>query len=285
MNTASKIAFWNIWGHRYGGDVHTFLKQHADVDIFCLTEVTDVKQSEIDKRGHNLVFTGDEAASQVDGYAQLVREFGETHTIFYTTADYREWKCEKTGVRFKDVGFGSALVVQAGVNIIDAGNIIIDFKEVDFKSRAVQWIVYEKGGVRYLVLHLHGLWIRGNTKGDHDARYHQSDFVREIIANLCKEHRIEKVIFGGDFNLDLNTYALYLMQNGRDGMDEVKFRNLIVENHITNTRTRQYRNYEVDGSSQYADYILVSGAVEVHSFAVDNNTMASDHAPLIVSFS
>jgi endonuclease/exonuclease/phosphatase family metal-dependent hydrolase len=281
----SKIVFWNVWSHRYGDTVHTFLNQHSDADIFCLTEVTDVKAAEIEKYGHNLVFSGDEAAAQVNGLALLTHRFGDTHSVFYKTADYREWKCVNTGARFKKVGFGSALVVRKGITIVDTGHVIVDFTDTELKSRVIQWIVYVKHGVRYLVLHLHGVWIRGNTKGDHAARFHQSTVLREVLATLRTELSVEKVVFGGDFNLDQSTYALYLLENGAEGMSGERYRNLITEYAITDTRTKLYRSYANEDATLYADYVLVSDAVVVDSFSVHNEVLASDHAALVVEFS
>jgi endonuclease/exonuclease/phosphatase family metal-dependent hydrolase len=280
----SKVLFWNIWGHRYADGIHAFLQQHTDADLICLTEVTDTTTAELLKHGHNRVFTGDEAAAQVDGYAQLLRSVAGQYYIHYDTADYHEWKCEQTNIRFKRVGFGSALLVKVGVTVIDHGSTIIDFEEESLRSRVVQWIVYEKGGQRYLVAHLHGVWIRGNTKGDHSARFRQSDIVRDVISTLQTEFSVEKVVLGGDLNLDINTQALQRLQYGHDGTGLV-LRNLITEQGITNTRTRHYRNFGAEGSSQYADYVLVSEGVDIGSFTVDNDNLASDHAPLIVSFS
>ena len=89
---------------------------------------------------------------------------------------------------------------------------------------------------------------------------------------------VDKIIFGGDFNLDINTNALRLIEGEH-------YRNLIKEFGVTSTRTKAYRDYNKDGVSLYADYVLVSQNVNVRSFQVHNETLASDHAPLVVEFS
>ncbi len=277
MNSQSKVIFWNIWGHRYSREIHDYLMQHANADVMCLTEVTDATQQEIDKNGRNFVYSGDEAASQVDGFAQLREQFGDTGEVFYVTADYRKWKCIKTDARFSKVGFGSALIVKNDLSIVEHGHELLAFDEEDLKSRVLQWIVYIKKNTRYLVAHIHGVWIKGNTKGDHAARDKQSLFIREILARIAHLYGVDKIIFGGDLNLDIETEALKILEGDN-------WRNLIKEYGIANTRTAAYRHLGLDGYSMYADYVLVSQTVDVHSFTVDNNLLASDHAPLIVEF-
>lgn len=280
MSNKSKVIFWNIWGHRHADDVHAFLAKHDDADIMCLTEVTDCSEQEIVFNGQNLVYTGHttgELAAQVDGLAQLKTQFGDNRDITYCTADYRNWKCEKTSARFSKVGFGSVLMVNTGVTVVDHGYELLEFEE-DIKSRVLQWIVYTKGETSYLLAHLHGVWIRGNTKGDHAARDKQSLLVRIALMRIANMYEVDKIVFGGDFNLDINTKAIALMEGEH-------YRNLIKEYGIENTRTAAYRNFGTEGASMYADYVLVSQNVSVHSFKVDTDTSASDHAALLVEFS
>lgn len=278
MNSQSKVLFWNIWGHRNADSIHAFLEKHRDADVFCLTEVTDINASEIEKNGYNLVYTGDEVAAQVDGFAQLGAQFGDKRDIWYNTADYRKWKCTKTAARFERVGFGSVLMVKSDLDAINHGHELLEFAGADVKSRVLQWVVYTKGETCYLLAHLHGVWIRGNTKGDHEVRNQQALLVRVALIRLANMYDVDKVIFGGDFNLDINTNALALMEGEH-------YRNLIKEFGVTNTRTAAYRNFGLKDHTMYADYVLVSRNVDVESFEVRDEVQASDHAPLIVRFS
>jgi endonuclease/exonuclease/phosphatase family metal-dependent hydrolase len=278
MTTQSKVVFWNIWGHRYADGIHDFLAEHNDADVFCLTEVTDASLQQIAKNGSNLVYTGNEAAAQVDGLAQLRTCFGDDREIFYDTADYRTWTCEQTRARFNRVGFGSALLVKSDVTIVDHGSELLDFDDDEIKSRVLQWLVYTKGNTCYLLAHIHGVWIRGNTKGDHAVRDTQSLLVRINLARIANMYDVDKIIFGGDLNLDINTKAIKSMEGEH-------YRNLIREYGVNNTRTELYRHLGLEGYSMYADYVLVSNNVEVDSFRVHNTVLASDHAPLIVQFS
>ena len=281
MIDQSKAIFWNSWSFRNADGIYALLEQHSDADIFCLTEVTDIDAKEVAKNGHNLAYTGlaaGENAAQVDNLAQLRSRFGDSREISYMTADHRKWKCLETGSTFNGVGFGSALLVRHDVAVVDSGHEVLKFDDANIKSRVLQWVVYKKNGTCYLLAHLHGVWIKDNTKGDHEARSRQSLMVRLALVRIKHMYDVEKVIFGGDFNLDINTSALQLMEGDH-------YRNLIKEFGIENTRTAAYRNFDVEGESMYADYALVSNNVTVHSFAVADGVLASDHAALVVEFS
>jgi endonuclease/exonuclease/phosphatase family metal-dependent hydrolase len=278
-SNSSSAVFWNIWSGRYADDVYAFLESHNDIDVFCLTEVTDIGDAnEITKNNHNLVYSGDEAAAEVDNLDQLCSRFASRREISYITPDYQDWECIKTGAKFKGVGFGSAMLMNHGVRIIGFGYENLNLEMHNVKSRVLQWVIYEKHGALYLVAHFHGVWIKGNTKGDHIARSQQSLQVRLVLLQLANFHKIDKIIFGGDFNLDITTKALAALEG-------TQYRNLIKEFSITNTRTERYRHLGLEGYSMYADYVLVSQKTNVHSFEVQNDVLASDHAPLIVRFS
>lgn len=124
----------------------------------------------------------------------------------------------------------------------------------------------------------HGIWIKENTKGDDGSgmRLQQSKIVRDSIRHMAKVQQVDKIILGGDFNLDIDTKALHALEGD-------SLINLIRTHGITDTRTSYYRNYSA-GGSLYADYALVSPQVEVLDFTVLNHVMASDHAPLLLTF-
>jgi endonuclease/exonuclease/phosphatase family metal-dependent hydrolase len=220
----------------------------------------------------------DEAASQVNGYQQLKHLFDEEYSIHYSSATRGKWDCKQSGTIFRGVGFGSALMMRNDLSVIDLGSELLNLEMHDVHSRMLQWIVYEKNDVRYLLAHFHGVWVEGNTKGDHAARTQQSLQVRLLLMKLAYMYDVGKIIFGGDFNLDINTEALASLEGEH-------YRNLIKELGITNTRTSAYRKYGVEGESMHADYVLVSGNVTVSKFEVHNEVLASDHAALVVEFS
>jgi endonuclease/exonuclease/phosphatase family metal-dependent hydrolase len=284
MNTPLKAIFWNIWGHRHPEQINNFLNQHRDADFICLTEVTHVESIGLPFRDTILCYSDNpnEAPSQVNGYDQLQQHLSDRYSFRYDSATYAPWTCQVRDIQFNNVGFGSMVGVKYGEKIHAE---IIAFPEYPkLKPRVLQWVIHERNGVRYLIAHIHGVWIKGNTKGDHPARLIQSKKVREIIKRECLNQRIDKVIFGGDLNLDAKTQSLSLLQCGEQCESDEQFYNLITDFGITNTRTKEYRDYETAGAILYADYVFTSQTVDVHEFTVHNDVLASDHAPLVVRF-
>ena len=276
--------FWNVWGHRNASDVNATLENLLDVDVICLTEVTDADALDIVSNGTNLVYgSRDEAPTQVDGYNQVGEVLCDTHGISYASATRRNWRCEDTKVKFSSVGFGAVIALRNDCKLISRGESKYKTSDKDIKDRVLQWVVYEKQGIRYLVAHMHGVWIKDNTKGDHIVRDEQSRFVRNLLSMCAKKYSVRKIVFGGDFNLDIDTQALRILEEGEDETD-FKLINLIKEYSVINTRTSAYREYGKVGRSMYADYVLVSEDIGIDAFVVDSKNNASDHAPLIVHF-
>ena len=285
QNKTSKVIFWNIWGHRNPEELHQLLKQHAsETDVFCLTEVTDIDASELAqletvlRHGENPL----EKPQHVNGFVQLQALFAETHDLQYESATRTDWTCQKTAVLFPAVGFGSALIICKELDVVATGFEIIGNTD-GVQPRIIQWVIYDKNEMRYLVAHLHGVWIKENTKGDHPVRDLQSEYVRATLEGLRQEYRAQKIIFGGDLNLDMQTKALRALESGAGVSDQV-LRNLISEFNVSGTRTAAYRKFNEPGAL-FADYVLVSNEVIVDSLVVLTEELASDHAPLIVNFS
>ncbi len=281
---SSKVMFWNIWGHRYPDALHKHIAKHMpEVDIFCFTEVTRIKYN------HSYVptvFTSDsktEAPSQLNGINQLINLMKEDYQTVYYSPTSENWVCHRTGNSYRSVGFGSALMYRLDLGVFMTGRKFICKKQPGISSRVLQWIIYQKGDVRYLVAHLHGVWITGNTKGDDPIRLTQSIEVRRALQSLVNKYHVDRIVFGGDLNLALETQALAALLEGPGST--IDYRNLIGEHKIPDTRTPLYRKHGMAGESMHADYAIVSPKVEVHRFEVGNKVLASDHAPLLVEFS
>lgn len=73
-------------------------------------------------------------------------------------------------------------------------------------------------GRRYLIAHLHGVWVAHNTKGDDPLRTTQSVLVLKHVSELSRNYNAPHIVFGGDLNLDHNTHALALLEQGFEGM-------------------------------------------------------------------
>jgi endonuclease/exonuclease/phosphatase family metal-dependent hydrolase len=277
------VCFWNIWGHRHPKELHSHLQSLAQkTDIICLTEVTHCNTSWSVPAPVHTSDRKDEAPSHLNGYAQLQAELGRSHYSEYRTPVSTDWRCVVTGDTYRNVGFGSALFYSKKLQMHAHGTEIICKGLVDIKPRALQWIVFSKGGKRYLVAHVHGIWIKENTKGDHPARRQQSAEVRVQLHKLATEHTVEGVVFGGDLNLAPDTEALKLLLKSK-GVPEL-YRNLNHEWNINSTRTPAYRHYETKGESLHADYVLANTLIRVKSFTADTTVPGSDHAPLLIRF-
>lgn len=282
LDHTSQAIFLNAWGHKNPEGIHAVIASQAkDLDVCCLTEVTSM--GKIYKRPAKIhtSLNPEEPPSSIDGLQQLERQFSGEFHIKYISPDYRTWKCELTGKTVKQVGYGSVMLIKKDVLIRQTGFYAIVKNIPNVNERVLQYVVYEKNDVRYLVAHLHGVWFRHNTKGDELIRFQQSKEVRSALFQVAERSKVDRIIFGGDFNLGLHTRSLLLLE----GINEPNFRNLIREFKIKSTRTRSYRKYDIPGETMHADYVLVSKSVNVHAFTVDTNVTASDHAPLLVTFS
>lgn len=268
---------YNIWGYRMSSEMDIFLEQmKSEVDIFAFTEVTDT-QNALDEEE---CFYSDDASEppQLIGAASRVKSFLEpAFRCEYDTATRKDFKCMETGSVFSNVGFGSMLCWNTSLHSVDHGTIDIPGSEKT-SPRILQYLVFEKNEEWYLFAHFHGIWIRGNTKGDDEdgLRIQQSKLVRNSLRKVAAKFNVKKIIVGGDFNLDIDTKALEVLAG--DG-----YRNLIVEHGIKSTRSNLYRYWETN-KTMFADYVITSDAVHTKKFLVAKAVDASDHLPLITTF-
>ncbi len=281
--TTSSVLFWNIWGHRDPKGIHEYLERNKDtLDVCCLTEVTSMGKVYDPAPSVHTSTDRREPASGINGLEQLTSAFGSDFELRYNSPYFRRWECQITHKRYNQVGFGSLLLIKKGFSFLycESAPILRGVRGV--KERVLQSVVYEVGGKHFIVAHLHGVWLKHNTKGNDPFRDQQSYQVLENLWRLSRMFNTHRIIFGGDLNLDLSTSAVALIESGGDlGFP---FKNIIREYEIENTRTPAYRKYGHAGESRYADYVFVSPSVRTRDFVVDNNVVASDHAPLMVTF-
>ncbi len=286
-SSRSTALLWNIWGHRVPAGINGSLLAYASarqVDVMCLVEVTKMQRIYEPVPAVHTSASLEEPPSFVNGCEQLGQILGTLYDISYTTPNYRTWTCAMTGSQYSGIGFGSALLVRKGTALLGQGSKRFSVADDGIaKYRDMQWLVYEKNGSRYLVAHMHGIWLKENTKGDDPRRTEQSLFIRRTLHKLGKEYQVEKAVFGGDLNLAIDTQALVLLERGESG--DMPWRNLIKEYAIGNTRTPRYRKFYSADEPKHADYVFTSPSVTVHGFEVHADNQASDHAPLVVEFS
>jgi len=280
----STVMFWNLWEHRLPEALHKHIAEHMpEVDAFCFTGVTHVKHQYSYVPTVHTSDSKTEAPSQLNGLDQLRDLMQEKYNGRYHSPELKDWVCRQTRQTYRFVRFGSALMYRNDLAIVDTGNKLICQNFTELSPRVLQWIVYQKGVMRYLVAHLHGVWIPDNTKGDHPARIFQSHEVHLELQYLIERYLVDRVVFGGDLNLDINTRAMSLLLDGSKSV--YPYRNLIAEHNVTSTRTPLYRKYGMVGKTMHADHVIVSPKIKVHSFKVGTDILASDHAPLLVEFS
>ena len=282
--------FWNIWGHREPMRLAEYLQQRLrSVDVFALTEVTSAP---LLAETWPLAYThnnpkSSEPPAMMAGAQHLVEHvFTEDYAVKFAYPEKRDWECVQTGTIYADVAFGSVLAYRydALEYVEDGHELIIDGNEYGVTPRVLQWLVFKRGSFTYLFCHLHGAWIADNTKGDHPVRERQSFEVLETIHSIVHSRGVDKVIFGGDLNLDINTDALKQLEEGHPAFPGLELTNQVRRLGFENTRTPRYRKYGVPGESKHADHVLTGPGVVVDRMTIDNDAMASDHAPLVVKF-
>lgn len=287
MNMTSNLTtalFWNVWGHRNPEKIHSFIQQHQP-DFCCLTEVTKMGQAYYPvPRVHSSTYLN-EPASYINGLERLQAEFEEMYDIKYHSPHMKTSECVVTGGKYLKVGFGSAMMIKNGI-ILDYYEDIPILNGIEgVRERVMQVAVFVKAGHKYLIAHLHGVWLKDNTKGDDAGGFRalQSMQVREHLERIAKKDRVKRIVFGGDLNLDINTQALRLLEVG-DGTG-LQLQNHIRLRGIDNTRTIAYRKFHILEESKYADYVHTTQEVNMHGLLIETANDASDHAPLLTTFS
>lgn len=278
--------FLNNWGGRTQSALLTYIKNQADTNaVMAFSEVNHT----------NGLHTYAPINTQGDDGPIMVNQFGVLETMLgdrfvgqFEAENAATYSCRDTGLIVADVQYGNALFIANHLKYVTHGSEYIfgsfgSRTETGPNSRVLQYLVCEEAGERYLIAHFHGIWIRDNTKGDAPKRIEQSARVLGILDRLAALYQTAKVVLGGDFNLDIDTMALKMLERGSSA-GNLRYRNLIREHNVTNTRTPRYRHYnDTPQPSLYADYVLVSDAVNVEKFVADELGV-SDHRPLEITF-
>jgi exonuclease III len=278
-----KVLFLNAWGLRQANALMSFLgSSNTPPDIICLTEMSHLQYAFPERTVRHAGKSG--GPTLLDSHRFIAEKMNRVYEHRFDTSQTQTWECADSGDTYHNVGYGSSLLYRRSgqFRTLQKGSeLVMVSDENDEHSKVLQWICVQTNDSRYLIAHYHGLWIKGNTKGDHPLRDAQSKQLRVKLMNLMKKTGAKKLVFGGDLNLDHDTMALKrLVGWGNDW-------SLVNQNEafqITGTRTPLFRDYNTPGVSRHADYVLTTPNVEVSSYIVDTNVLASDHAPLAVTF-
>lgn len=276
--TPLSVCFHNVWALHCK---RALLKQHGNLGaraeiVFCSEVLHHPVATD------RIVISIDENTNQMwEGELQsfrLIKEaLGSSFTGVYHANQMSEYECRRTAMRYLGTQFGNAIFYRDHLAVLLMQSIPVFYGNRRIKPRTMQVMVVEHFGTRYVFGHLHGLWIMGNTKGDARERVVQSMNVKRILGEVADKFDTNKIVFGGDLNLDLDTEAMQILEEGG-----FPLRNLVREYGIANTRTPLYRKYGMEGESMYADYVLASETVTALQFRVHNDVLSSDHALLEV---
>lgn len=278
-----RTLFYNIWGPRHPEAIFDYIDK-VRPHIAGLSEVTLNAAADADPE--TLVHTStrdDEPASYLNGLDRLLERFEHEYEIVYHTAQLEPWKCQMTGRVLDHIGFGNVLMFKRRLRVLEVSTktILAHVRTEHTKPRTLMSVVTRDLDGVTVTAHLHGVWIPKNTKGDHPWRNEQSLEVREELRSLRDKHNADRVIFGGDLNLDIDTEALFILEGAGSDMP---FVNIVKASGTKDTRTRAYRKYDEPGESRHADYALVweRDSSCDYMLEVRNELEASDHAPLLL---
>lgn len=249
-NKELKIISLNTWGGQVDG-ILDFFKSNQDVDIFCLQEIIEVKDEDLENNEFAKENREENIKQNLKLFSSLKNIFKDHNSYFYP--------CYKNC-------FGLSIFVKKDLEILEEGEIIVyqgnlSNHEHDH-ARNMEFVKLNIDNNIINILNIHGLWT-GKGKDDSEDRIKQSQNIINFIKTLEG-----KVVLCGDFNLNPDTESVKIIE-------DFGLKNLIRENKITSTRTTLYKK---DGNP-FADYTFVSKDIEVKSFEIMKEEV-SDHAAM-----
>lgn len=259
-----KITYFNTWNGVQKNEYINFITTQSDVNtILCLQEVSSYPTEVTGKRG-----------AMLNGW-EKTKSLIPNHVGFHAVRQ-SDWDDEPD---ISDPSpWGLCLFVPNTIPLLEYRELFI----LGHRNSATTTIdgdeipVLIQGGkiihnTKLLwILNIHGYYA-GSGIGKHDTekRLEQSRRIVEFLKQLDGD-----IILGGDFNLDPDTESIKMLE-------DFGLRNLIKEYNIPTTRTSFYSE-EKRKKWPHADYVFVSKNIEVKSFVVDADSVASDHAPMFL---
>lgn len=252
-----KIICLNTWGGRAGKQrLLEFFEEYNNVDVFCLQEVWSAPyRDEAGRTAGGRSFDYDKIMTYG---AQDISKILPTHNYFFKPNYLDHYGLLELAKRDLDI-------VEEGDVFVHKERGFLPKKELGFHARNVQYLTVSTSLGNRSILNFHGLW-NGLGKVDTEERLTQSRRIIEFLRT-----RRSPYVLCGDFNLLPHTESMKMLE-------EFGLRNLIKEYAISSTRTHLY-----DKTDQFADYVLVSGDIEILDFRVLCDVV-SDHKPMYVEF-
>ncbi|MDL2406604.1 endonuclease/exonuclease/phosphatase family protein [Rhizobium calliandrae] len=263
-----RIVSLNVWGGLLHEPLMRYLVE-AEADVLCLQEVTRTQGAHpdwLDYRDHGV---------ELPQRANLFEEIGAalpTHDAFFSpTARGDLFDGEERVVS----EFGLATFVRKSYPVIGQAS---DFVHGEFSAggwgahprsrnaHCIRLFDYEKG-FAITIAQIHGLRdIDG--KGDTPDRHAQADALVKLIGQVRKGD--ERLVVCGDFNVLPGSVTF-------DALGALGLSDLITSRGHRDTRTSYYRK-----EPRFADYMLVTPAVEVIAFDAVAEPEVSDHRALLL---
>ncbi len=249
-NKELKIISLNTWGGQVDGFLD-FIKNNEDTDIFCLQEILEVRDEEIESNEYFKENKEKNINQDLKLFTNLKNVLKDHNSYFYPC--------------YKDC-FGLAIFVNKNLEVLEEGEVIVyEGNGVNHEhdhARNIEFIMLKINNKYINILNIHGLWT-GKGKDDSEDRIKQSQNIIDFIKTLEGE-----TVLCGDFNLNPDTESIKMFEN-------FGLKNLIRENNISSTRTSLY----IKDENPFADYTFVSKDVEVKSFEIMPDEV-SDHSAM-----
>lgn len=258
-----KLLTLNLWGGKVYKPLLKFIKENSGlVDIFCFQEMFRSSENR---------FSNGIKTNLYDDLSRILKDYVGFFAPTFTGYDTEE------KVDF-DLRFGQATFVKKSIEVISEETIFVHGK-FDYKPpviipgikegldlpRNIHCLKIKINDKEMLIGNLHGYWLPDN-KHDSPGSIKQMKIVKEIFTSFDGPK-----ILAGDFNLRPDTESIRMLEND--------MKNLIIEYGVTSTRSNLHKRPE-----KFADYIMVSGKVQVNNFEVIDRHV-SDHLPLLLKFS
>ncbi len=254
-----KLITLNLWGGKLYESLMTFIQKYSkDVDIFCFQDALFGSQPEFSPVQKGRLNLYDELRAVLSDFDSFVHKDPAESFIHGEFLD-------------PEVGCGQVIFVRKNITILESGHFKSHPEQSytrggDMLSGKCQWVKLALSSEESItVLNLHGLWKNKSQKKDIPERLEQSKVINQFLAS----HTGKKILCG-DFNIVNDGNAMNML--------EENMINLIKKYNIPSTRNHHYPKEE-----KFADYVLVSGDINVREFEALPDEV-SDHLALLVEF-
>jgi endonuclease/exonuclease/phosphatase family metal-dependent hydrolase len=263
-----RVVSLNCWGGRLHNALAPWLRG-VDADVLCLQEVTRTEAPDSEWLTYR---DGDHVLAQrTNLFDEIATALPGHDGSFFPAA---------RGVLHRDDGsevvscFGLATFASKSLPVISEA---MEFVHGAFSAEgwgahprarnAHAFRIVDERGRTATIAHMHGL---RDVAGKHDtpARATQAERLAALVKRVAQEG--DRLIVCGDFNVLPGSATFDIL--GRLGLVD-----LVTSRGHTSTRTSHYTKAE-----RFADYMLVSGNVEVANFEPVASPEVSDHRPLVL---